>query len=102
MLYRLDGNRNGSGIIIYVRKDIPIKILKTQNFPEYIEGIFFEIIFRKSKCILYGIYHLPSKNNQYFFVNIDKALDVYCSYEKVMLAGDFDAQDGERLLDIFL
>ena len=27
MLYRLDRNRNGGGVIIYVREDIPSKIL---------------------------------------------------------------------------
>ena len=33
---------------------------------------------------------------QYYFDNIDKALDVYCQYDKVVLAGDFNAQIGEK------
>ena len=49
-----------------------------------------------------GIYHPPSQKDEYFFENIDKALDIYCSYEKIVLAGDFNAQEGERLLDTFL
>ena len=50
MSYGLDRNRNGGGIIIYVREDIPTKILTKNNLPEDIEGIFLEINFRKSKC----------------------------------------------------
>ena len=49
---RLDRNRNGGGIIIYVREDIRTKILTKHNLPEGIEGIFLEINFRKSKCLL--------------------------------------------------
>ena len=64
MPYRLGRNKNGGGIIIYVREDIPTKILTKRNLPEDIEGIFLEINFRKSKWLLYGIYHPPSQNNQ--------------------------------------
>ena len=70
--------------------------------PEDIKGIFLEIKFWKSKWLLCGIYHPPSYNDQYFFNNIDKALDIYCSYEKFVLAGDFTAQVGESLHDTFL
>ena len=74
MPYRLDRNKNGGGIIIYVREDIPTKILTKHNLPEDIEGIFLEIKFRKFKWLFYGIYHPLSQNDQYFFSNIEKAL----------------------------
>ena len=48
MPYRLDINKNGGGIIIYVREDIPTKILTKHNLPEDIEGIFLEINFESS------------------------------------------------------
>ena len=102
MPYRLDRNRNGGGVIIYVREDIPSKILKKHLFPNDIEGIFVEINFRKSKWLLCGIYHPPSQSDQYYFDNIYKALDVYCQYEKIMLVGDFNAQIGEKCFDYFL
>ena len=54
MPYRLDRNRNGGGVIIYVREDIPSKILRKHFFPNDIEGIFVEINFRKSKWLLCG------------------------------------------------
>ena len=45
---RLDRNRNGGGIIIYVREDIPNRMLTQRNFPDNIEGLFVELNFRKS------------------------------------------------------
>ena len=74
MPYRLDINKNGGGIIIYVREDIPTKILTKHNLPKDIEGIFLEIKFRKFKWLFCGIYHPLSQNDQYFFSNIEKAL----------------------------
>ena len=64
--------------------------------------LFVEINFRKSKPILGGIYHPQSQHDQYFFDSLDKALDVYCNYEKVVLVGDFNAKIGETCLDNFL
>ena len=46
---RLDRNRNGSGITIYVREYIPAKVLAKHNLAEDLERIFLEISFEKSK-----------------------------------------------------
>ena len=102
MPYRLDRNRNDGGVIIYAREDIPSKVLRKHLFLNDIEGIFVEINFRKRKWLLCGTYHPPSQSDQYYFDNIDKALDVYCQYEKIMLVGDFNAQIGEKCFDDFL
>ena len=37
--YRLDRNRNGGGMVIYVREDISSRMLTKHNFPENIEGL---------------------------------------------------------------
>ena len=37
-----------------------------------------------------------------FFNNLSKALDVYSTYEKVLITGDFNAQEREKCLDTFL
>ena len=89
--FRLYRNRKGGGILIYVRSDIPSKLLTKHSFPNDIEGLFVEINFRKSKWLLFGTYHPPSQNDQYYFDCLDKALDVYSSYEKIILTGDFNA-----------
>ena len=57
MLYRLDRNRNRGGVIIYVREDIPSKILEKHKLPQDVEGMFVELNFRKIKWLLFGTYH---------------------------------------------
>ena len=64
MPYRLDKNRNGGWIFIYVRESIPTKILIKHNLPEDIERIFLEINFQKSQWLLCWIYHPLSRNDQ--------------------------------------
>ena len=102
MPYRLGKNRNGRGVIIYVREDVPSKVLRKNSFPNDIEGIFVEINFRKSKWLFSGTYHPPSQSHQYYFDKIDRAIDVYCQYEKVVLVRYFNAQTGQKCFDDFL
>ena len=47
--YRFHRNRNGSGVFIYVREDIPSRELKIHNTPEDIESIFIEVNLIKTK-----------------------------------------------------
>ena len=108
--YRLDGNANGGGIMIYVREDIPSDTLQKHKIHENIEAIFIEINLRKNKLLLVGIYH--STNAEYgtsdavFFDQLGFALDVYSNYDKFLLAGDFNAEEGKNeslddLMDAF-
>ena len=64
MPYRLDRNCNGRGVIIYVREDIPSKILEKHKLPQDVEGVFVELNFRKIKWLLFETYHSPSQNDQ--------------------------------------
>ena len=50
--YRLDRNRHGGGVMIYVRDDIPSRKVDKHSFSKSIEAIFIEINFRKSKFLL--------------------------------------------------
>ena len=99
--YRLDRNRNGGGIIIYVREDITSKMLTKHKFSDDTEALFVEINFRKCKWLLCRLYHPPHQSDQYLLENSDNALDVYSTYEKVSITGDFNAQEGEKCLDTF-
>ena len=47
-------------------------------------------------------YRAHSQNHNYFFDNIDKCLDVYSTYGRVALAGNFNPQVGEKSFDTFL
>ena len=101
--FRLDRNAYGGGLLIYVRSDIPCKQLNKNEFSNNIEGIFVEINFRKSKCLILGTYHPPSQNKTFYFRNIGRALDIYTqNYDKIVLAGDFNAKGKEIILHNFM
>ena len=84
-----------------IRDDMPSKMLK-HNFPEDTEAAFIELNFRKCKWLLCATYRAPSQNHNYFFNNIDKCLDVYSTYERVVPACDLNAQVGEKSFYTFL
>ena len=46
--YRLDGNRKGGGVTIFVKEDIPRNFLTKHNFPSDVEGLLAELNYRKS------------------------------------------------------
>ena len=70
----MDRDRNGGGILMYVREDIPSKKLDRHNFLGDIEGLFLEINLRKSKWILFGTYHPPSQDDEYYFKCVGRAV----------------------------
>ena len=99
--------------MIYVRQDIPSKALEKHEFPDVsfdhadnlgpIEGIFLEINFKKSKWLLFGSYHRPKQNDEYYFDKVTHALDFYAkAYDNVLLAGDFNVEEHEPALESFL
>ena len=57
--YRLTRNRNGRGLMIYVRDDIPSKMLTKHNLLEDIEAAFIELNFCKCKWLSHISYTLP-------------------------------------------
>ena len=43
----------------------------------------------------FGTYHPPSQNDIYYFNQLDKAIDTYNNYDKILLIGDFNAETTE-------
>ena len=60
--YRLDRNREGGGVLIYVREDIPSKELSKHTFTKNVEGMFIEINLRKTKLLFFGGYRSEHKD----------------------------------------
>ena len=61
--FRLDRNAHGGGILLYVREDIPSKLLLVEE--NLIEGFFVEINLRNKKKWLLSYSYNPKKN---FFI----------------------------------
>ena len=104
--YRLDRNRHGGGVLIYVREDIPSKPLNKHNFTKNVEGLFIEVNLRKTKVLFFGGYR--SDHQTYglsqvdFLEQIGLALDTYSTYDKFLLAGDFNTEEEVETLNDFL
>ena len=104
--YRLDRNRNGGGVMVYVREDIPSKLLNKHTFTEDVEGLFVEINLRKTKLLFFGSYR--SDHPDYgvsiedYFNQVCLALDKYSNYDKFLLAGDFNTEESNEILEDFI
>ena len=90
------------GVITYERKGIPSKILEKHTFLQHIEGMFIELKFRKIKWLLFGTYQSTSQYGKYYFEALDKVLDCYSSYDRIALIGDFNSEDQEACMEVFL
>ena len=80
--------------------------LKKHNFTENVEAVVVEINLRKNKLLLVGTYHSTSKEygttDLVFFEQIGFAMDVYSSYDKFLIAGDLNVEEGQECLDDFM
>ena len=65
--YRYDRTRKGGGIMIYIRENIPRKLLEKYNFSDDIEGLFVKLNFQKVKWLLFGTYYPLSQNDIFLF-----------------------------------
>ena len=81
---RLDRNKNGGGILLFIRKDIPTKVLSFETSP--IEGFFIEINLDKKKWLLCCSYNPNSNNIKNHLSALSVSFDIYSSqYEHFIL-----------------
>ena len=87
--YRIYRNCHGGGIILYVRANIPSKLLLTELLP--MEGFYVEIKLQKNEWLLCCSYN-PNKNAIKSHIEIlHKGLALYSSkYENAITFGDFN------------
>ena len=80
--------RNGSSGGVIARDDIPNKLLIKHKLPD-------EVNVRKTKWLIFGTYHPPSKPVEYFLHYVGYALNIYIYRQtcgKFFLAGDFNTE----------
>ena len=70
--------------MIYVWDNIPSKLLTKHFLPNDVKNLLVKLNFRKCQCLLQRTYRPPSQSDQYFFVNVDKALDMYSYYGNIL------------------
>ena len=100
--FRLDRTNTGGGILVYVRDDIPSKLLNISYVSSDTECLAIEINLRKTKWLLICSYN-PYKNNiSNHLMNFIKIIDRNSSrYDKYLCIGDFNLENSETALRNF-
>ena len=100
--FRLDRTSHGGGILLFVREDIPSKIIKTDCDADF-DCIFLEINLRKKKWLLCCSYNPHKSNIANHLKNISKTLEkLNSTYDNLVLLGDFNAEPEEESISEFL
>ena len=89
--YRLDRKCYGGGILVYVREDIPSKLIEMNSL---VESISIELNLRKRKWLVNCSYNANNSNIRDHPRSLGKSLDtLLTNYDKVFLMGDFNAEE---------
>ena len=100
--FRLDRNKFGGGLLLYIRNDIPCKEIKIPNLPCNIEALFIEINIRKTRWLVMTGYNPHKENISYFLNHISLSLDqLIAKYENIILLGDFNSEMKEEEMGNF-
>ena len=87
--FRLDRNKNGGGIMLFVREGIPAKFLSFASSPT--EGFYVELNFRKKKWLVCCSYNPDKSNIKNHITALSSNLDIYFSqYEHFVVLEDFN------------
>ena len=99
--FRYDRNSHGGGILLFIREDIPTKVISITPLKDF-EGIFVELNFRKKKVLLCCSYN-PHKNLISNHLNIlGKILDTQMKiYDNFLIVGDFNSEMTESAMKNF-
>ena len=96
--FRLDRNQNGDGILVFVREDIAVKFLSSEEKP--IETFFFEPNFYIKKWLVCCSYNANKSNISKHLDTLRKNSDLYSAhYENTILIGDFNVSIDDPHMD---
>ena len=98
---RYDGNCHGGRILLFIRENIPAKILSTKSTNNF-EGFFVELNFQKKKCLLWCSYDPHKSNISIHLICFGETLDIKMKqYEKFIIVGDFNSELSESATGTF-
>ena len=102
--FRLDRTvhgAHGGGILMYLRADIPCKLLHCPYCSE-IECLPIEVNISKKKWLVYGIYNPNKALIASHLSSLSKSIDVHSpSYDNLLIIGDFNSEITESNLNEF-
>ena len=88
--YRLDQNCHKSGILVYVREDIPPKLIEMNSS---IESISIELNLRKKKWLVNCSYNANNSKICDHLISLRKRLDTLLTNDENVSYGKFNAEE---------
>ena len=89
--FRLDKSGKSGGLLIYVKSNLPSRLLTDYKLPNDIQLIPIELNLRKDKWFVISLYRPPRQSISYFIEHLSYLLDFYASkYSNVLIMGDFN------------
>ena len=99
---RLDPCSNGGFLLLYIREDIPSRLLTEYKPPENLECLFVEINITKKKWLLCCSYNPHKHNISNHLHHLNKGLDVYLKhYDNLLILGDLNSELKDSCLNDF-
>ena len=100
--FRLDRNRHGEGLLLYVHNNINAVLLKSYVSSDNIEAFFIEILLKSCKWLICCSYNPNKINVATHLGETGKALNTYSrKYENTLLIGDFNVEPNEANMKAF-
>ena len=100
--FRLDRNKNGGGILLYIRSNITATKLNRYIIKNQTEAFFVEIRIRNSIWLLCCSYNPGKLQIASHIQEISNGIDAYCKkYENILIMGDFNVDVKEVSLHLF-
>ena len=95
--FRLDRNRNGGGIMLFIQSDIPAKVIFTYKNP--FESFYVELNFRKRKWLSNCSYNPNNSNIESHLNCLSRSIDWLSSKnENIILPRDFNSCMDDSLM----
>ena len=97
---RLDRKEHGGGLMLFVREDIPSKLLSNVNPSSNTENIIVEINLTLKKWLISGSYNPIVSLLQYHTANLSEIFYFYSSkYKNFIVTADFNAEMTNNYLE---
>ena len=100
--YRLNRNSNGSGLMLFVREDIPSNLVEAETKP--IEVFYIELNLHYAKRLLNCSYNPHENNTGNHLKVLSDSLDSRSSsqfFEKVLILGGFNVEVDDQNMKTF-
>ena len=101
--FRLDVSSTSGGILVFIKENIPSKLLTKLTIPSNLQILPIEVNLRKTKWLILPIYKPPSTTENYFLDHMNRLIEYYTSeYDNILTLGDFNMETSTNNMDVFM